>query len=341
MFVVIKLWLVLASMTIVYDRQSLTTLHTLTHAAWRAAVSASVAIRRPTKIVPIVGHRPDLICVGEATGSNTTNLRQCAMIDSNIMHASKMCIQLCTLNPWSVCNKTTTLHEFIIDQQIDLFALTETWLTGTDTDNPIISALLPKGYNIIHNPRQARGGGTAIIHRNSLTVTKDSESQTHPSFEALECVVTSTEVVRLSVIYRPPPSTRNKTTHKQFQAEFADYLGNIVTAPGMLLIVGDFNYHVEDTSDTESCCFNNLIDSFGFIQHVANSTHRSGHTLDLVLSRSHDSLILQTRSVDHGFPDHFPVLANLSLRKPPLLTREVKYKETKNYHKRSVIGSNW
>ena len=52
-------------------------------------------------------------------------------------------------------------------------------------------------------------------------------------------------------------------------------------------------------------------------------THRAGHTLDLMLSRSHDSLVLPTRSVDYGFPDHFPVLAHLSLRKPPLPTREV------------------
>ena len=130
------------TMKLLYDRQSLTTLQSnnsnvhLTHAAWRAAVSAGVARRRPTKqkIVPIVGHRPDLICVGKATGSNATNPRQCAMIDSNIIHASKMCI--CTLNPWSVCNKTTSLHDFIVDQQRDIFALTETWLKGTDTDNP-------------------------------------------------------------------------------------------------------------------------------------------------------------------------------------------------------------
>ena len=169
-------------MTIVYDRHSSITLKSnntnvhLTHVTWRAAVSAGVAIRRPTKrgcrgganrqqIVPIVGHRPDLICVGEVTGSNSTNLRQCAMTDSNIIHASNLCI--CTLNPWSICNKTTTLHDFIIDQQLDIFALTETWLTGTDTENPIISALLPNGYTIIQNPRQARGGGTAIIHRNN------------------------------------------------------------------------------------------------------------------------------------------------------------------------------
>ena len=103
--------------------QSLTTLQSnnsnvhLTHAAWRAAVSAGVARRRPTKrgcrggahrqqqIVPIVGHRRTLICVGEATGSNATNLSQCAMIDSNIIHASKMCINVHLIRGQSVIKR--------------------------------------------------------------------------------------------------------------------------------------------------------------------------------------------------------------------------------------------
>ena len=283
------------TMKFVYDRQSLTSLQGnngnihLTNAAWRAAVNAGVARNRPTKrgcrggahrqhnIIPIVGHRRVLLSVEEPIGANATNLRECAnkrfMINANMIHANKLCI--CTLNPWSVCNKTTCLHDFIIDQDLDLFALTETWLTGTDMDNVIISSLLPNGYNITHNPRETRGGGTAIIHRNSLKVSTVSESQNHPSFEGLECIVTSTHVVRLSVIYRPPPSTKNKTTHKQFLTEFADYLGYIVTTPGMLLIVGDFNYHVEDTSDSEACSVNTLIDSFGLIQHVTDITHSS------------------------------------------------------------------
>ena len=107
----------------------------------------------------------------------------------------------------------------------------------------------------------------------------------------------------------------------------------------MLLIVGDFNYHVEDTSDSEACSFNTLIDSFGLIQHVTDITHRSGHTLDLMLSRSHDSLVLPTRSVDYGFPDHFPVLAHLSLRKPPLPTREVTYRKLKTITKEVLLDA--
>ena len=75
--------------------------------------------------------------------------------------------------------------------------------------------------------------------------------------------------------------------------------------------MGDFNYHDEDTSDSEACSFNNVIDSFRLTQHVADSTHRSGNTLDLMLSKSQDSFVLPTRSVDYGFPDHISYDNNL------------------------------
>ena len=58
-----------------------------------------------------------------------------------------------------------------------------------------------------------------------------------------------------------------------------------------------------------------------------------------MLSRSHDSLVLTTRSVDYGFPDHFPVLAHLSLRKPPLPTREVTYRKLKTITKEVLLDA--
>ena len=69
---------------------------------------------------------------GQCANQQTQSLAKAHYVDSgagenaNRIHASKLCI--CTLNPWSVCNKTTSLHDFIIGQ-LDLFALTENWLT--------------------------------------------------------------------------------------------------------------------------------------------------------------------------------------------------------------------
>ena len=65
------------------------------------------------------------------------------------------------------------------------------------------------------------------------------------------------------------------------------------------------------------------------MQHVITSTHISGNTLDLVISRSTDALVLDTSSTNHGFPDHYPVFAHIDLQKPSLPTHEVSYRRYK------------
>ena len=50
-------------------------------------------------------------------------------------------------------------------------------------------------------------------------------------------------------------------------------------------VCGDFNIHV-DVDDVNAVRRNQLLQSFGYIQHVTGSTHIAGHTLDLVITRS-------------------------------------------------------
>ncbi len=50
------------------------------------------------------------------------------------------------------------------------------------------------------------------------------------------------------------------------------------------LILGDFNIHVCCPSKPLASEILQLIESFNFTQFVSGSTHRAGHTLDLVLS---------------------------------------------------------
>ena len=46
---------------------------------------------------------------------------------------------------------------------------TQTWLVANEQDNVVISAPLPIGYNIKHNPRKSRDG--RIIRLQSTTPT--------------------------------------------------------------------------------------------------------------------------------------------------------------------------
>ena len=88
------------------------------------------------------------------------------------------------------------------------------------------------------------------------------------------------------MIYRPPPSKRNKVKTSVFFEEFASYLSAISTSAGIPIVTGDFNFHVDDDSDSNASTFINLTESFNLTQHVKDATHQIGHTLDLILTQS-------------------------------------------------------
>ena len=90
------------------------------------------------------------------------------------------------------------------------------------------------------------------------------------------------------------------------------------------------------------CFIQRYNQTFVFICYISANHSKNLVTLrrcNSMLSRSHDSLVLPTRSVDYGFPDHFPVLAHLSLRKPPLPTREATYRKLKTITKEVLLDA--
>ena len=81
-----------------------------------------------------------------------------------------------------------------------------------------------------------------------------------------------------------------------------------------LLVLGDFNIHVccPDKPMVKECC--HLLDSLGFMQHINQSTHVLGHTLDLILS--HGLSIDNVNVEDAYLSDHKPIVFNVNISDP-------------------------
>src|SRR6218665_2483492 len=86
--------------------------------------------------------------------------------------------------------------------------------------------------------------------------------------------------VTLLTVYRPGSE---QVTVKFFE-EFATVLEGLITRNSQLIIVGDFNIHVEDHMDSHSIQFSALLKQFGLHQHVREPTFVRGGTLDLVIT---------------------------------------------------------
>ena len=98
--------------------------------------------------------------------------------------------------------------------------------------------------------------------------------------------------INLYVIYRPPNGS---------VIEFCDSLATILernmnTDKGKLLMLRDFNIHLDEENNPDTITFNNFLESFGLVNYTTFFTHTTKHILDLVISN-------ELTMVDLYYPD--------------------------------------
>ena len=69
---------------------------------------------------------------------------------------------LCEVKTRSACNKTDIVIDHLIDFDIDIMCLTETWLTDTERHRKTIGDLTPPGFDLVHVRRSFRSGGELL-----------------------------------------------------------------------------------------------------------------------------------------------------------------------------------
>ena len=78
--------------------------------------------------------------------------------------------------------------------------------------------------------------------------------------------------LRLCLIYRPPSLKKYDLSNAKFLLEWEVFLDKLLTIHQHVIILGDFNLHVEDRNDHYSQRFLNLLASHNMSQHVTEFT---------------------------------------------------------------------
>ena len=217
-------------------------------------------------------------------------------------------------------------------EHLDILAITESWLTGDERDNRILSDLrnaLPD-YVMHHVPRPKRGGGVAVLMRRGFDIVINP-SFSAESFEQMDITISSkSSSIRLYVIYRPYPSKVNKLTVKMFFDEFSAFMETCTSRATPFVIAGDFNFHMDVWDDREATIFRELLDSASFDQHVDKPTHRCGHMLDLVITRSSDSIVSDLKIDDTLPSDHFAAICKFAVSRPPVAKHQFRFRKLRD-----------
>ncbi|XP_071510967.1 uncharacterized protein [Diadema antillarum] len=249
----------------------------------------------------------------EVRNDNGRNLSNIVNVPQE--HDCKLNVQLWNCN--SVRNKTNFLLEHVIDSNVDIMFLTETWLLSVDP--VVIDECTPAGYTFLNVARGRNDplGGIAVIYKTALNLSTANINilSSHDTFE-LAAVANPSRSICYVVIYRPPPSMRNGFKTQEFLQGFEELVCELTTYSWKLLILGDFNMHEDTPRKPDVAYFLEIIEEAGLQQHVTTATHKLGHTLDLVISRLDESPVVDCRACDKLYSDHFIISCTVDAAKP-------------------------
>ena len=97
------------------------------------------------------------------------------------------------------------------------------------------------------------------------------------------------------------------------------FLEEMSVVPQSLVLLGDFNVHMDIPDKWDTKRFNDTLSSTGFCQFIDKPTHKSNHILDLLITRADDDLI-QVHNVDPDYhSDHYIITCTVKCAKPPPL----------------------
>lgn len=204
------------------------------------------------------------------------------------------------------------VKDFVVDHDIDILEITETWLQPGNIDEVDIGTLCPTGYWFFHVPRSySLGGKVGLLFKETINVNSQI-TDTFESFEYMDACLCCLQGIRILVIYHPP----GHSSYDLFYEEFSKLIEQTAVSPGGLLIVGDFNLHVDDGDNFQARRFVDILGFYNLRQHVTRATHIRRHTLNLAITKSNDAFLTGSSIFDPVISNHSAVKINLLLQKP-------------------------
>ena len=143
--------------------------------------------------------------------------------------------------------------------------LTDTWLTTHNTVVTWECTCTPPGYGFLIIPRGNvnQGAGIGVLFKKSLDLFITPSCFETLNFEHV-CVKNKSKTILFVAVYRPLPSPANGLKTSDFLIEFELFLDELSLSPCQLVILVDFNIHVDIPEKWDVRQFLTITETIGF-----------------------------------------------------------------------------
>ena len=232
-------------------------------------------------------------------------------------------------NARSLKNKLLDFQAAVYSADLDIIAVTETWLTSYILDHEI----LPTGYQLHRKDRQDRqGGGILFASRSDFVVFRRNDLETDCELMWNELQTVSGLKFLFGTFYRPP---NTGIEYMLFLQESCFRINNLNF--NKIFLVGDFNLPNFDWTNqiplsTDQLLYLKTYEIINdlFLTQVNTSATRDKNILDLVLTSTPD--LVTDLSLSEGFLHSDHLSLSFSIFTKPTCTRAMP-KEILNFKK--------
>ena len=203
------------------------------------------------------------------------------------------------------------LHN-IIQENVSICAITELWLKDDENDLTY-KEVPPPGYTIISHPhKMGREGGVALVYKDYLDIKDKTGKASYFNMKLLKAKVNINSTSLALYVINQIPNTSVIT----FCEELAEALEwNITDNTKELVMIGDFNIHMDSRDNSDTITFNDFLERFRLENRVHFMTHILGHSLDLCITEKNNALI-KDMTKGHLLSDHHFVHMALNIQRP-------------------------
>lgn len=226
---------------------------------------------------------------------------------SNRRNISKL--NIAHVNVRSVVPNINDIKAYIVNNNIDILAVSESWLCPAIADE----AINVNNFGLVRKDRTTgRGGGVLLFVKNTIQFLEINDCKTEYSEQIWVSFKTKNTKTILGLIYRPP----GRDSVRDFLSEFEENVCKNLLNCDNFVCVGDFNINFLDLNCIYTQRFHLLLNAYNLVQLINEPTRRgacSATLIDMILCSDAD--MVEDSEVDHAFhvSDHFLIKCKMKL----------------------------